>query len=121
MSKIGEPKVRFLSLSSLQTSRGGFLVAQRTLFTLPSLLFAAGEGAIPARYCFFLLSTCCAMELTFFSFYFPSFSHQARALRARQSHGLQRVARPSPARSSLSTTELGMASNELRSEPTPAS
>ena len=100
MSKIGEPKVRFLFLSSLQTSRGGFLLAESSLFTLPSLLFAAGEGAIPGRHCFFFLSMRCATELTFFSFYLPSFSHQARVLRAPQSHGLQRVARRSPATSS---------------------
>jgi hypothetical protein len=53
MSKIGEPKVRFLSLSSLQTNRGGFLLAESALFTLPLLLFAADEGVIPARHCFF--------------------------------------------------------------------
>jgi hypothetical protein len=81
-------------------SRGGYLLAESTLFTLPSLLFAVAEGAIPARHCFFFLSTRCATELTFFSFYLPSFSHQAGVLRARQSHGLQHVARRSPARSS---------------------
>src|ERR1700735_5090427 len=53
MSKIGEPKVRFLSLSSLQTTRSGFLLAESALFTLPSLLFAADEGGTPARHCFF--------------------------------------------------------------------
>ena len=85
-------------------SRRGFLLAESALFTLPSLLFATKEGAIPVSHWFFFLSTRCATELTFFSFYPPSFSHQARVLRARQSHGLQRVARLSLATSSSEHT-----------------
>ena len=70
MSKIGEPKVRFLSLSSLQTHRRGFLLAESALFTLPSLLFAADKGSIPARHCFFfsLCAFCHLAELLFRSF-----------------------------------------------------
>ena len=97
MSKIGEPKVRFLSLSSLQTSRSGLLLAESALFTLPSLLFAADEGGIPARHCFFFfLSVRFATALTFFSFFLPSFSHQARVLRARQSLSTDFNASPAP-------------------------
>ena len=80
MSKIGEPKVRFLSLSSLQTHRRGFLLAESALFTLPSLLFAVDEGT-PLRHCFFFLSVRFATSLTFFVL----FPHQARVLWARQS------------------------------------
>src|ERR1700735_3816871 len=82
MSKIGEPKVRFLSLSSLQTSRGGLLLAESALFTLPSLLFAAYEGGTPVRHCFFFsLYAFCHLTDLRFSFFFLSFSHQARVLR----------------------------------------
>src|ERR1700735_4298108 len=82
MSKIGEPKVRFLSLSSLQTSRGGLLLAESALFTLPSLLFAAYEGGTPVRHCFFFsLYAFCHLADLRFSFFFLSFSHQARVLR----------------------------------------
>src|ERR1700690_3174671 len=69
MSKIGEPKVRFLSLSSLQTSRSGLLLAESALFTLASLLFAADEGGIPARHCFFFsLCAFCHLADLFRSF-----------------------------------------------------
>ena len=57
-------------------SRGGFLLAESALFTLPSLLFAAREGAIPVSHWFFFFSTRCATELTFFS---PAFSSSAGA------------------------------------------
>ena len=46
----------FLSLSSLQTSRGGLLLAESALFTLPSLLFAPYEGGTQVRHCFFFFS-----------------------------------------------------------------
>src|ERR1700727_1649192 len=82
MSKIGEPKVRFLSLSSLQTSRGGLLLAESALLTLPSLLFAAYEGGTPVRHCFFFsLYAFCHLADLRFSFFFLGFSHQARVLR----------------------------------------
>ena len=69
MSKIGGPKVCFLSLSSLKTSRGGFLLAESALFTLASLLFAADEGGIPARHCFFFsLCAFCHLADLFRSF-----------------------------------------------------
>jgi hypothetical protein len=69
MSKIGEPKVRFLSLSSLQTSRSGVLLAESALFTLPLLLFAADKGSIPARHCFFFsLCAFCHLADLFRSF-----------------------------------------------------
>ena len=96
MSKNGEPKVRFLSLSSLQTSRGSFLLAESTLFTLPSLLFVADSGPVECAIAFFLLSTRFATSLTFV---FRSSSPAFRAP-AEPFHGLQRVARRSPATSS---------------------
>src|ERR1700727_1562104 len=71
MSKIGEPKVSFLSLSSLQTSRGGLLLAESALFTLLSLLFAADSGHASAPLLFFLLSTRFATSLTFVFRSFP--------------------------------------------------
>jgi hypothetical protein len=71
MSKKGEPKVRFLSLSSLKTSRGGLLFAESALFTLFSLLIVADSGARRGAIAFFLLSTRFATSLTFV---FHSFS-----------------------------------------------
>ena len=79
MSKIGEPKVRFLSLSSLQTIRGGFLLAESALFTLLSLLFAADSGTRRVAIAFFFLSTRFATSLTFV---FRSFSSASRPSRA---------------------------------------
>src|SRR5580658_9661864 len=86
MSKIGEAKVRFLSLSSLQTSRGGVLLAESALFTLPSLLFVADSGTRQRAIAFFpsLYAFCHLADLRF-SFFFLSFSHQARVLRPQQS------------------------------------
>src|SRR6202020_3037424 len=85
MSKIGEPKVRFLSLSSLQTSRGGFLPAESALFTLFSLLIVADSGARRGAIAFFssLYAFCHLADLRF-SFFFLSFSHHARVLRPQQ-------------------------------------
>ena len=79
MWKIGELKVRFLSLSSLQTSRGGFLLAESALFTLSSLLFAADSGALRFAIAFFP-SLYASLTFVFRSFY-PSFSLQAGVLR----------------------------------------
>jgi hypothetical protein len=75
MSKIREPKVRFLSLSSLQTSRGGFLLAESALFTLSFLLFAADSGTLPRAIAFFssLYAFCHLSDLRF-SFFSPAFS-----------------------------------------------
>jgi hypothetical protein len=56
MSKIGEPKVRFLFLSSLQTNRGGFLLAESALFTLFSLLIVADSGERRGAIAFFFFS-----------------------------------------------------------------
>ena len=85
MSKIGEPKVRFLSLSHSKRV-GRLLLAESALFTLLSLLFAADSGTRQRAIAFFLLSTRFATSLTFvFSFFFLSFSHQARVLRPQQS------------------------------------
>src|SRR6202020_2384426 len=72
MSKIGEPKVRFLSLSSLQTSRGGFLLADGALFTLFSLLIVADSGARRGAIAFFssLYAFCHLADLRF-SVLFP--------------------------------------------------
>jgi hypothetical protein len=93
MSKIGEPKVRFLSLSSLQTSRGGFLLAESALFTLPWLLFAADEGGIPACHCFFFsLYVLCHRADLFFVLSPQLFSSSARSpAPAEPFHGLQRA------------------------------
>src|ERR1700735_369676 len=99
MSKIGEPKVRFLSLSSLQTSRGGLLLAESALFTLPSLLFAAYEGGTPVRHCFFFsLYAFCHLADLRFSFFFLSFSHEARVLWPRQSLSMDFNASPAALR-----------------------
>src|ERR1700690_3791446 len=67
MSKIGEPKVRFLSLSSLQTSRGGLLLAESALFTLLSLLIVADSGARRGAIAFFssLYAFCHLADLRF--------------------------------------------------------
>jgi hypothetical protein len=73
MSKIGELNVRFLSLSSLRTSRGGFLLAENALFTLPSLLNVGDSGTLRLAIAF-LLSTRFATSLTFvFRFFSPFF------------------------------------------------
>ena len=100
MSKIGEPKVRFLSLSSLQTSRGGLLLAESALFTLLYMLIVADSGTRRRAIAFFssLYAFCHLADLRF-SFSFHSFSHQsARSpAPAEPFHGLQRVARRSPA------------------------
>ena len=105
MSKIGEPKVRFLSLSSLQTSRGGFLLAESALFTLLSLLIVADSGARRGAIAFFSsLCAFCHLADFRFSFFFLSFSHQARVLRPQQSLSaidaspatLQQHPRPAP-------------------------
>src|ERR1700684_165508 len=95
MSKIGEPKVRFLSLSSLQTSRGGLLLAESALFTLLYMLFAADSGARQRAIAFFssLYAFCHLADLRFL-FSFPSFSHQARVLRPRQSLSTDSTASP---------------------------
>ena len=79
MSKIGEPKVRFLSLSSLQTSGSGLLLAKSVLFTLSSLLFSADEGGTPARHSFFFSLCAFATSLTFFVFSPQLFSSSARS------------------------------------------
>src|ERR1700730_7486362 len=86
MSKLKEPKVRFLSLSSLQTSRGGLLLAESALFTLLYMLIVADSGARQRAIAFFssLYAFCHLADLRF-SFSFPSFSHQARVLRPQQS------------------------------------
>src|ERR1700690_2290965 len=86
MSKIGEPKVRFLSLYSLRTSRGGLLLAESALFTLLYLLIVADSGARQRAIAFFssLYAFCHLADLRF-SFFSLSFSHQARALRPQQS------------------------------------
>src|ERR1700684_495502 len=67
MSKIGEPKVRFLSLSSLQTSRGGLLLAESALFTLLSPLIVADSGARRSTIAFFssLYAFCHLADLRF--------------------------------------------------------
>src|SRR6202142_918307 len=86
MSKIGEPKVRFLSLSSLRTSRGGLLLAESALFTLLYMLIVADSGARQRANAFFsFLYAFCHLADLRFSFSFHSFSHQARVLRPRQS------------------------------------
>ena len=61
-------------------SRGGFLLAESTLFTLPSLLFAAREGAIPVRhFSFFSLYVLCHRADLFFVLSPQLFSSSARA------------------------------------------
>src|SRR5580658_6794882 len=85
-SGIKEAKVRFLSLSSLQTSRGGFLLAESALFTLSSLLFVADSGTRQRAIAFFSsLYAFCHLADLHFSFVFLSLSHQARVLRPQQS------------------------------------
>jgi hypothetical protein len=80
MSKIGQPNVRFLSLSPLQTSLGGLFLAESALFTLPLLLFAADEGGIPARHCFFFsLYALCHRADLFFVLSPRPFSSSARS------------------------------------------
>src|SRR5580658_8494127 len=100
MSKMGEPKVRFLSLSSLQRSRGGLLLAESALFTLPWLLFVADSGARQRAIAFFssLYAFCHLADLRFRSFSPASrikreFSGASRAFLQMSTH--------SPATSSL--------------------
>jgi hypothetical protein len=82
MSKIGEPKVRFLSLSSLQKCRGGFLLAESALFTLPWLLFVADSGIVEWAIAFFsCLYAFCHLADVRFSFFLLSFSPEALVLR----------------------------------------
>src|ERR1700731_195144 len=57
MSKIGEPKVRFPSISLIQTTCSGFLLAESALFTLPWLLFAEDGGGLQRFIPFFFLFT----------------------------------------------------------------
>src|SRR5580658_3802094 len=85
MSKIGEPKVRFLSLFLLQTTRGGFLLAESALFTILSLLFVAGSGARQRAIAFFssLYAFYHLADLRFRSF--SSASRIKRVLRPQQS------------------------------------
>src|ERR1700684_1505425 len=100
MSNFGEPKVRFLSLSSLQTSRGGFLLAESALFTLPSLLNVAEWGTFPLSIAFFssLYAFCRLADLRF------SPSSRPQAARSPASAGpfnsspaaLQQLPRPAP-------------------------
>ena len=73
MSKIGEPKVRFLSLSLIQTTSSGFLLAESALFTLPWLLFAADGGGLRRSIPFFFLSTRFASMLNRFRSLSPAF------------------------------------------------
>jgi hypothetical protein len=103
MSKIGEPEVRFLSPSLLQTSRGGLLLAESVLFTLPSLLFVADLGHSSAPLLFFLLSARFATSLTFVFCLFPQLltSCASSPASAEPFHGRQRVACCSPATSSI--------------------
>jgi hypothetical protein len=84
MSKIGEPKVRFLSLSSLQTGRSGFLLAKSALFTLLSLLFVADSGTRQRAIAFFssLYPFCHLADLRFRSF--SSAARIKRVLRRQQ-------------------------------------
>src|SRR6202161_1096532 len=85
MSKIRGPKVRFLSLSSLQTSHRGLLLAESALFTLFSLLIAADSGALRLAIAFFSsLYAFCHLADFRFSFFFLSFSHHAQVLRPQQ-------------------------------------
>src|SRR5580658_392190 len=93
MSEIKEAKVRFLSLSSLQTSRGGLLLAESALFTLPSLLFAADSGERQGAIAFFssLYAFCHLADLRFFVL-FPqllassAFSGASRAFPQTSTH-----------------------------------
>src|SRR6202020_2530940 len=93
MLKIGEPKVRFLSLSSLQTSRGGFLLAESALFTLSSLLFAADSGVFRFAIAYFpsLYAFCHLADLRFY----PTFSLQAGVLRRLRRLSTRRPELPS--------------------------
>ena len=67
-------------------SRRLFLLAESALFTLLSLLFAADSGTLEFAIAFFLLPYAfCHLADLRFSFFFLSFSHQARVLRPQQS------------------------------------
>ena len=55
------------------------LLAESALFTLASLLFAADEGGLRRAIAFFFLSIRADL---LFSFFLPSFPHQARVLRS---------------------------------------
>ena len=74
MSKFKDPKVRFFSLSSLQTSRGGFLLAESALFTLLSLLNFADSAALQLAIAFFFFSL--SRFSTLLTFVFRSFFRQ---------------------------------------------
>src|ERR1700727_581261 len=73
MLKIGEPKVRFLSLSLIHTTSSGFLLAESALFTLPWLLFAADGGGLRRSIPFFFLSTRFVSTLNRFRSLSPAF------------------------------------------------
>ena len=73
MSKIEEPKVRFLSFSLIQTTSSGFLLAESALFTLPWLLFAADGGGLRRSIPFFFLSTRFVSTLNRFRSLSPAF------------------------------------------------
>ena len=104
----------FSFLSSLQTSRGGLLLAESALFTLPSLLFVADSGPVECAIAFFpSLDAFCHLADLRFSFFLPSFSapqslsmdfnaspaalqqHPRPAPRSRRDHGA-RAEDPSP-------------------------
>ena len=99
-----KPKVRFLSLSSLQTSCGGLLLAESALFTFLSLLFAADSGARRGAIAFFssLYAFCHLADLRF-SFFSSAprtkreFSGSAEPFRRRRPT-LQLHPRPAPRR-----------------------
>ena len=79
MSKFKDPKVRFFSLSSLQTSRGGFLLAESALFTLLSLLNFADSGTLQLAIAFFFFSL--SRFSTLLTFVFRSFFAKERVSR----------------------------------------
>ena len=89
-----KPKVRFLSLSSLQTSRGGLLLAESALFTFLSLLFAADSGARQRAIAFFssLYAFCHLADLRF------SFFSSASRIK-REFSGSSRAFPPTPTHS----------------------
>jgi hypothetical protein len=106
MSKIGEPKVRFLSLSSLQTSRGGLLLAESALFTLLSLLFAADSGARQRAIAFFssLYAFCHFADLRFS--FFPQLLASSAASRAFPQTSTHSPATSSPCSSTRAPSAL---------------
>ena len=80
------PRFVFFLFPHSKRVAAALLLAESALFTLLSLLFAADSGARRARHCFFssLYAFCHLADLRF-SFFFLSFSHQARVLRPQQS------------------------------------